>query len=290
MRKFLIISACLVFCLPSVAQTKLKVMSYNIRYGSANEKSPEFDWKNRKGATISLIEDIAPDVMGLNEPEWNQHQFILRSCRDYAGYDIPRDPTSKEKESEPIYWNHKKIKPLKLGVFWMSETPSIPSKSWGARHYDLAVWGIFKIKKSGEKFFFMNIHLDSKSAEARRKGLLLAYEKCSELNPDNLPVILSGDFNMRQNCDEIVEFDQIMTNSRLTADTVICDKPTFHGFGRFLGDYLFDPEHKSKNRVTLDYIYWRGFSKCLSYECITRSYNGVPYVSDHYPIVAEFEF
>lgn len=276
--------------MPLFSQTRIKVMSYNIRFGSAKEKMPEFQWNARKAATPALIDDYAPDVFGVNEPEWDQHEFILRTCRDYAGYDIPRDPNSKEKESEPIYWNRKKLKPVKLGVFWMSETPGIPSKSWGARHYDLATWGIFKIKSTGEKFLFMNIHLDSTSPEARRKGLKLAHEKCSELNPDNLPVILAGDFNMRQNCDEIIEFDQVMPNSRLTADSIICDKPTFHGFGRFLGDYVFDQEHKSKNRVTLDYIYWRGFSRCVSYECITKSYEGVPFLSDHYPIIAEFEF
>ena len=140
MRKVLCIIACLSAVCALSAQTRLKVMSYNIRFGSASEKKPEYEWKNRKAATPALIEDIAPDIMGLNEPEWDQHEFILRSCRDYAGYDIPRDPGSKEKESEPIYWNRKKIKPLKLGVFWMSETPDVPSRSWGARHYDLATW------------------------------------------------------------------------------------------------------------------------------------------------------
>ena len=290
MKKEFCIALGLFFVCALSAQTRLKVMSYNIRFGSASEKLPEYEWKNRKAATPALIEDYAPDILGVNEPEWDQHEFILRSCRDYAGYDIPRNPSSKEKEAEPIYWNRKKIKPLKLGVFWLSETPDVPSKSWGAAHYDQATWGIFKIKATGEKFFFMNIHLDSKSVEARRNGLKLVYEKCSSLNPDGLPVILSGDFNMRQNCKEIKEFDTLMTNSRLTAENVVCDLPTFHGFGRFLGDYLYDPEGKSKNRVTLDYIYWRGFSRCISYECITRSYEGVPYVSDHYPIMAEFEF
>lgn len=289
MRKPVCILFLLLSCTLLGAQTRLKVMSYNIRFGSASEKKPEFEWKNRKAATPALIEEYAPDIMGVNEPEWDQHEFILRACRDYAGYDIPRDPGSKEKESEPLYWNRKKIKPLKLGVFWMSETPDVPSRSWGARHYDLATWGIFKIKSTGEKFFFMNIHLDSQSVEARRQGLKMAYERCSSLNPEGLPVILSGDFNMRQNCDEVVEFDTMMANARLTAETVVSDVPTFHGFGRFLGDYQYNPG-KGGNRVTLDYIYWRGFSRCLSYETITKSYENVPYVSDHYPIIAELEF
>ena len=288
-KAFLIIMTFFVVCTISPAQTRLKVMSYNIRFGSATEKKPEFEWKIRQAATPALIEDYAPDIIGVNEPEWDQHEFILRSCRDYAGYDIPRDPSSKEKESEPIYWNRKKIKPLKLGVFWRSKTPEVPSKSWGARHYDLATWGIFKFKETGEKFFFMNIHLDSQSAEARREGLKLAHERCTSLNPEGLPVILSGDFNMRQNCDEIIEFDSLMPNARLTAENIISDLPTFHGFGRFVGDYLYDAENKSKNRVTLDYIYWRGFSRCISYETITKSYENVPFLSDHYPIIAELE-
>ena len=39
-----------------------------------------------------------------------------------------------------------------------------------------------------------------------------------------------------------------------------------------------------------DYIYYSGFSKCLSFRTVTDSYAAVPYISDHYPVTALLEF
>ena len=56
------------------------------------------------------------------------------------------------------------------------------------------------------------------------------------------------------------------------------DKGSFHAFG------------KRQNREVIDYIYYDGFSKCVSFETIDKSYGGVKYLSDHYPILAVLKF
>lgn len=266
--------------------TDLVVLSYNIRFASASEKKPEFEWENRKVATPALIEDIDPDIIGTQEMGDKQHLFLLHNCRDYTGYHMAEDPNDKDKDASALYWNRKRIKPLKIGVFWLSTTPEIQSKAseWNAAHYNQATWGIFKVKATGEKFFVINLHLDSKSPEARRNGFKVCEDKLKELNVDNLPWIIFGDFNMNYKTQEITGYNEKYKNARFTCEQNLCDAVTFHGFGRF-GENTPKPEH----REILDHFYWDGFKKCKTYEVWMKSYMGVPYVSDHYPVKVVFE-
>lgn len=273
-------------CLNASFARDVVVLSYNIRFASAKESKPEYEWENRKVATPALIEDIDPDIIGTQETGEKQHLFILHNCRDYAGYHMAEDPNDKDKDASALYWNRKRLKPIKLGVFWLSETPEIQSKAteWGAAHYNQATWGIFKFKDTGEKIFVINLHLDSKSPEARRNGFKVCEDKLKELNVDNLPWVVFGDFNMNFKTKEIQSYNEKYKNARFCCEQNLCDAVTFHGFGRF-GEDTPKPEH----REILDHFYYDGFAKCKTYEVWRKSYLGVPYCSDHYPVKVVFE-
>ena len=45
-------------------------------------------------------------------------------------------------------------------------------KGWDAACERVATWAIFKDKKSGKEFFFLNTHLDHMGQVARHEGLL----------------------------------------------------------------------------------------------------------------------
>ena len=174
-----------------------------------------------------------------------------------------------------IFWNTKTVDMKDWGTFWLSETPDTVSKGWDARCVRTATWGFFKMKKSGKEFFYVNTHLDHRGIVARREGLALVREQIARRNPDNLPMVLTGDFNIRQSDSLIVDFSQVMKNARVEAaqtDTL----GTFHGWG-------------TTSKI-IDYIFYDGFSACRYYKTLTDSYAGKPYISDHYPIVAILEF
>ncbi len=67
MRRYLniiVVVAALLLPQLSIAQSaELKVMSYNIRLGSANDGTNS--WIYRCGATIDMLEDQKPDVFGV---------------------------------------------------------------------------------------------------------------------------------------------------------------------------------------------------------------------------------
>ena len=100
-------------------------------------------------------------------------------------------------------------------------------------------------------------------------------EEISRRNPDGLPMVLTGDFNIKQTDSLIVDFSQVMKNARTNAE-VTDTLGTFHGWG--------------KTSSIIDYIFYDGFSACRSYKTLTDPYAGKTYISDHYPIEAVLEF
>ena len=250
----------------------LKVMSYNIRLGSADDKTNS--WALRYTATEEMLKDQAPDVFGVQEALVYQVAFIEDIC-GYESVGVGRENGKKEGEHMSIFWNKKTVKMLKWGTFWLSETPEKPSKGWDAECFRTATWALMKDKKTGKKFYFVNTHLDHKGKEAQKNGLKLIVDRIAQINPDGYPMVLTGDFNMEPDNSNLAELDSKMQSARkIAAKTDSHD--TFNGWGRGKG--------------IIDYIYVSGFGSCPEYQTITKRYADRKFVSDHYPVCAKLIF
>ena len=275
-RKFTIALAAAAFLLPVMSYgQEIKVMSYNIRYGEGSDGTNS--WQYRAPLTIEMLEDQAPDIFGVQEALGNQIDFILEFTDGYECVGVGRDDGKKEGEHMSVFWNKKKIKLLKWGTFWLSETPSEPSKGWDAACFRTATWTLMKDKKTGNKFFFVNTHLDHVGKEARKNGLALIVDKIEELNPEGFPMVLTGDFNIKPNDPALKDLDTRMESVRKIAAKTD-NHHTYNGWGS-----------ASKDSV-IDYIYVSGFSACPEYQTITKKYSGRTFVSDHYPIISRLVF
>lgn len=252
----------------------LKVISFNIRLGIADDG--ENSWKNRRDASVAMVNEQLPDVMGLQEAYPFQDGYITQQCKDYACIGVGRDDGQFLGERMSILFNYNRVKPVKYGTFWLSETPDEPSFGWDAKCRRTATWAKMTYLPSGKEFFFVNTHLDHKGEVARREGLALIERKIAEMNPDNLPVILTGDFNLRDNNPLILEFDKRMNNAREKAAVT---------------DTLYSATGYRKDRGSrIDYIFYNGFRKCSEFHTLTGEYAGKPFISDHYPVCATLVF
>ncbi|MBE6241370.1 MAG: endonuclease/exonuclease/phosphatase family protein [Bacteroidales bacterium] len=263
--------------LPQLAlgqSSELKVMSYNIRQGSVDDGTNS--WMYRCPATIEMLEDQKPDIMGLQEALCDQVMFIEEFTKDYDYVGVGREDGKKKGEHMAIFWNKKTIKLLKWGTFWLSETPEKPSMGWDAACYRTATWALMKDKRTGEKFYFVNTHLDHVGAEARKNGLKLIVDRIGQINPEGYPMILTGDFNMKPTAPELKELDSKMKSTRKVASKTD-NHNTFNEWG------------KAKKDMIIDYIYISDFT-CLEYSTITKKYAEKTYISDHYPISARLIF
>ena len=262
------------FMLPQFASAQsgeLKVMSYNIRMGSANDGTNS--WVYRCGGTIEMLKDQKPDVFGVQEALGDQLEFIEEYAKDYDHVGVGRDDGKKAGEYMAIFWNKKTMKILKWGTFWLSETPEKPSMGWDAACMRTATWALVKDKRTGKRFYFVNTHLDHVGTEARKNGLKLIVDRIEEINPQGYPMVLTGDFNIRPAAPELKELDTRMKSARKYA-TQTDSHQTFNNWGKAPADDI------------IDYIYYSGFSSCLEYQTVTKKYYDRKFISDHYPIAA----
>lgn len=255
------------------ADDNLKVMSYNIRLGSANDGTNS--WHMRYAATAEMIEDQKPDVFGVQEALDYQINFIQENFTDYKSVGVGRENGKKEGEHMSIFWNKKTVSMIKWGTFWLSETPEEPSMGWDAACKRTATWALMKCRKTGKKFYFVNTHLDHKGSEAQKNGLKLIVDRIDDINPEGYPMVLTGDFNITPDNPNLVELDSKMQSVRKVAEKTD-NHDTFNGWGRGKG--------------VIDYIYASGFSAYPEYQTVTKRYADRKFVSDHYPVCAVLVF
>ena len=279
MKKIILFTLAALFSMPFVSKAAggddsegLKVMSYNIRLGSANDGTNS--WALRASATQNMLADQAPDVFGVQEALEYQVLFLEEMCGyEYVG--VGRENGKKEGEHMAIFWNKKKVSMLKWGTFWLSETPEEPSMGWDAACKRTATWAIMKDKKTGKKFCFINTHLDHEGKEAQKNGLKLIVDRLSEINPDGYPMVLTGDFNITPDNKALIDLDAKMQSARKIAEKTD-SHDTYNGWGRGSG--------------VIDYIYVSGFSSCPEFQTVVKRYKDRKFVSDHYPVFARLIF
>ena len=251
----------------------LKVMSFNIRYATANDGTNSWDF--RGPAVLAMLKDQAPDVIGLQEAMIPQTGFISYFLDGYKCVGVGREDGKKKGEQMSVYYNSKTVSLKKWGTFWLSETPDTPSKGWDGECYRCATWAVMKDKKTGKSFFFVNTHLDHKGDIAREEGIKTLLEQIDKRNKDGLPVVITGDFNMTPDNSNLKPLKARMKATREIAASTD-SHATANGWG--------------KSSKIIDYIWESGFSSCTEYETVTKPYEGRTYISDHYPIVSTLIF
>ena len=255
------------------ANEEIKVISYNIRLISSKDGPNE--WKYRAKASPAMIKDHAPDIFGVQEALQEQLMYMDKNLRQYSYVGVGREDGVSKGEHMAIFYNRRTVELLDWGTFWLSQRPEKPSKGWDAKYKRTATWALIRMKNNGRKFYYVNTHLDNRGKEAQRKGLELIVNKIAEINPEKLPMILTGDFNVTPDNPALKELNTKMVDARTSAKKTD-SRATFNGWGA--------------DARKIDYIYYCGFTDCIEYETIVKQYKGVPYISDHYPIRAVITF
>ena len=242
-------------------EEQLRVMSYNLRY-----KDPI----TRVKKLTAVIADVSPDIIGMQEaiPEWMQYLTMgFEGVYDYIG--VGRDNGIDEGEYAAIFYRTDKFNVVDSGTFWLSLTPEVPSSNWDSGCYRICTWAVFERKSDGQKFAFLNTHLDNASEEARINQAKLVVEKAQSFD---IPVIITGDMNVTPDTAVHSTYtDAGYTDTRESAP--ITDySPTYTDFQTVTADMPI-----------IDYIFVKGFTahKFDAYES---------YASDHFPIWTELEF
>ncbi|QIY91177.1 endonuclease/exonuclease/phosphatase family protein [Chryseobacterium gallinarum] len=248
------------------------VMSFNIRLNVASDK--ENAWPERKQEVADLLMYYHPDYFGVQEALPDQMKDIKSRLKNYDYIGVGRDDGKEKGEFSAIFYDMNRLEVLKSGTFWLSETPEKPSRGWDAALNRICTYAVFKDKKSKKEFLAMNLHFDHVGNVARVKSSELLLKKIKELNPKNLPVTLSGDFNLTD------DTEPIKILSREMKDTFYHSEKKHYGpVGTFTA---FNVNEVPKERI--DYIFTKGFT-IKSHRHINDRRENLLYPSDHFPVI-----
>ncbi|MFT3684558.1 MAG: endonuclease/exonuclease/phosphatase family protein [Phycisphaerales bacterium] len=182
----------------SPANADLNMMTFNVRYGTANDG--EDRWEKRRGLFMDVIRQNDPDVLGLQEALRFQIDEIRKEFPQYQEVGVGRDDGKTKGEYSAILYRSSRLSlagdaAAESGTFWFSDTPEkVASKNWGNGITRICTWAHLRDGVTGRAFFAYNLHLDHQSEPSRRKSVeLLAKRIGSRGSAD--PVIVTGDFN-----------------------------------------------------------------------------------------------
>ena len=275
---FRIAVGCLMLTVASCGTAKLSVMSFNVRQSHAKEVNPNDSWDNRKEACLEMLQTSKPDLVGFQEAQFKGQWSFFRDslASEYGSVGIGRDNGVDKGETSGFLYKTSVLTLLDSGTFWVSETPDVPSNSFDEKYNRSLTWGLFKLNKTGKRFFYFNTHLGL-TWKSQAEGVNMIVRKMQELNTEGLPLIFSGDLNTDISSKAFDSLKQFMLNSHDVAP-VSDDVPTYNAWG-----------NKQKERI-IDFIWITPDIKCLEYHTDTTPYGGHELISDHYPINATLAF
>lgn len=262
----------------------VRVMSYNIRYGTAQDG--ENHWDLRKDFLVKTIRAFDPDLLGTQETIGSQRDYLAKKLPGYGVLGVGRNDGKESGEMMALYYKTSRFEKLDGGHFWYSETPEVAgSKGWDTSLPRMATWVKLRDRQAPKAppIVFGNTHFDHRGPEARLQSARLLRSKLAEL-ADGGSIIVTGDFNAGENSPPYrALFDAsadgkaspVKDAFRVAHPTPGPEEGTFSGF---------DPKRTKGARID-----WIGVSddwKVVSCEIDRTSRDGrTP--SDHFAITAE---
>jgi endonuclease/exonuclease/phosphatase family metal-dependent hydrolase len=258
---------------PARGSTALKVMTFNIRYGTANDGDNH--WDKRKDFLVDVIRAEAPDVIGVQEALHAQLAYILKALPGYAMVGVGRDDGVRAGEYSSILYRTATLSVGRSDTFWFSDTPDrVASTSWGNSITRICTWAQFTTA-DGQPFYVYNVHLDHQSQPSREKSAALLRARIEARDP-KAPVIVMGDFNAGERNAAVAA----MREGDLLRDTFRLKHPDAAPVGTFSG-FTFGKIDGEK----IDHIFATADWEVVD-AAIVRTSRDDRYPSDHFPVTA----
>lgn len=274
---------------------KLKVMSFNVRVGGKEDGStdePGHEWATvRKEAVMNMFEDIDPDIAILQEARQEQLADFEERLQRYAFYRYACDGLLKDGYSDictfNVFLNNGARNVIMLrkerysmtgwGRFWLSETPDEPSAGFGTGSKKVVLWLKVRDFVTKKEFFVFDVHfITPGKGDVLSECASLLAGKAREITASGPePVFVAGDFNCDEGDGRIAPFTGDFLSARALANG--SDQgPTYNKFSEDRSDWK-----------RLDHIFFL-HAEPVSFKVISSSGYGTAFISDHWPVVAEF--
>ncbi|UPG93526.1 endonuclease/exonuclease/phosphatase family protein [Luteibacter aegosomatissinici] len=263
-----------IFAGPAVAAGDLKVMTFNVRTITGPDGPNR--WDMRKDLFADTIRQLDPDVIGTQELAQQQGDDTVARLPQFVWFGRDRFGGHKD-EHMGIFYRKDRLKLVKSGDFWLSDTPDkVASITWGNVFPRMVNWALFERLSDHKQFYLLDTHFPYRDndEEARSKSAHEMAEWVKKL-PAGTPVVITGDFNTGPDSESHRMLTATFKDAWPTAPKKDGPEETFHNF-------------TGNATKRIDWILYRGLEP-KSVRTITISKDG-RYPSDHFPVQADFAF
>ncbi len=279
------------------------ICTFNIRYANTTDSYPgqaegSASWNNRKDAVKKFFDTVKPDLVGLQEIRQEQSQWFFQTLgSDYGYYDVSRDNASGgsvatvKGEGVGLLYRKDRFELVSKDFFWLDTTPrERPAQNtdgtfgdWKSACRRITVYAALKDKKHGNAvMYFFPTHYDHQSEVARKNSAEFMVNqiktlcKVTDIKEADMAIFHVGDLNTGSSDGQLNSLNAAMNYARTAAGGSDQYTGTFNGFG-------------DSNKI-IDHIYYGGKSVTPVKYWVDRTNYGVPFLSDHYPVLFKWEY
>jgi endonuclease/exonuclease/phosphatase family metal-dependent hydrolase len=268
-----------------------KVMSFNIRYGTAND-GPNH-WQHREALVIQVLRDHQPDIVGVQEALDFQIHTLCNTLPQYTKIGVGRDDGKTAGEYSAILYRPERFRITTSGTFWLSDTPEMPgSITWGNACTRICTWAYLQDRKTGRIIAVYNTHWDHRSQPSRVKSAALMI-RWMQQSPAAEGILLMGDLNadeenpatrlLQQVSLTLRTDDEKKTSTEKLVDTFRVLHPRAGDVGTFNGF------KGTRSGGKIDYVFATENLKVIEAR-ILHDHSEGRYPSDHFPVSATLGF
>ncbi len=272
MRILIVLSMLLPTWLLAQSGETLKAMTFNIRFN--NPGDGDNAWPRRVDMVERLLRYHSPDILGVQEALQDQMDDLSKMLPGHQSEGIAR---TEGGEYSAIFYRQHRLNRLDGSTFYLSTTPDTLSVGWDAALPRIVTWAKFQDRYSGHSFLCFNTHFDHVGEQARQQSAALILRAIDSLNPDNLPVMLLGDFNATP---ESVPIQSLLAGGM--KDSRQASLEPAHGPDATWTGWTIAGEPGRR----IDFVFVRGPLAVYRHATLAESFSG-RFPSDHLPVIAE---
>ncbi|KAN0072831.1 Endonuclease/exonuclease/phosphatase [Elaphomyces granulatus] len=197
----------------------IRILTHNIRYATSTPFKGESPWSERKqhllnelrfhtrhnpASFICLQEVLHGQLVDILTELNGASPAVASTSMEWAYIGVGRDDGHEAGEYSPIFYRRTVWELVQWETVWLSETPTVPSKSWDAASIRIVTIGVFTHSESGKTVLALNTHLDDQGSRSRFEAAYILLAKIREYlgrgDGEGISgVFLAGDLNSEEN-------------------------------------------------------------------------------------------
>ncbi len=251
----------------------LRVMSYNILHPEWCSTESYVGTSDRSPLLATLINDYAPDVVGLQETSEGWHAAINTRLVKSGKYKFACKKTNTGKYNLTTFiYNTETVNLIEENIVFLENDSDIR----------LIAIALFERKSDGKRFVVTNTHpAPSKTQAAKYEyhfSILPGLMKTQMEKYKDLPFIMTGDYNTYEQMENYEKYmkEVGVKDAKYIAKTLVKDYCTFSGYKQ---------APKPGNEKCIDHIFVNSKTAVKQFDVVID--HNVELISDHIPIYAD---